>query len=226
MTRILTFIFTCCFVFCPADLRGEDGLSASPLFQYIKDIVQSSGPPDGSEGSAWDVFMAYPSIAEFQRDILLGLQSKNDDIRNEIFYMLNVIDFRRGGYDSIMKRFLSTQSVTRQLRLFNEQSPLMLMHMIDKFEIRSLRDIVFMNTAHEDPRVRQGAYMVLGHSVGNYDKRKARYYLRRGLKDKDICLVYFGSVSEQAAEACVRLGGGFRLLLWFHAPEYRYKLFE
>lgn len=222
------FVFICCLVCCSTHIRGGDVFSSSPLFRYIEEKVRNSGEPTTATG---ELIAAYSSITEFQRDILWVLQHEDDTNKGEVLRLLIRISWFKEEtreYDSI-RQFLLTPSVFRELRLLNEKEPQVLTVVIGQYGIHPLQDIVFENTTHNDPWVKFNAYSAIGYSIGKYDKRRARDCLLRGLKDEDFVFIghgISGLICKRAADTCVELGGRFRLLLWFRAPEYRYKLRE
>ena len=241
MEKIVTFIFVSCLMFFPAHLRGEDVFLSGPLFHYIEDKIHYSRL-GATESEVRAVLDAYSSVETFLKDIVLGLQTENHRINEEVFVFLMRIHEHKTkiqDYETI-KKFMLMPEVGREIRrlngidhtkkerslIFDHKVPMM--NIIGYYELRPLFDIIYVNTSHEEPWIRSTAYFTIGE-IGKFEKRKALLYLRRGLKDSGTYMVgpsFSRSVSEDAVESCVRLGCRFRLLLWIHAPEYRFKLYE
>ena len=225
---------------CPAFLRGEDVLVDVSHFRYIEDKAHRTTAPTECEIN--DMLAAYPTTESLLKDVILRLQSENHRISGDMLIFLMRIHETKTKihkYKTIRKIMLSPE-VGRELRRLNEIEPsvegqtitvgpkLPVMNLIGYYEIRPLFDIVYANTSHKEPWVRSSAYVSIG-DISKIEKRKALQYLRRGLNDNGTFMVgpsFPSSVRESAAYTCMDLGFRFRLLLWIHAPEYRYKLFE
>lgn len=237
MARTFMLILVCGFVFAPMHLYGEE--VAGLLLRYVENNVPISSRE--TEKEVRDVIVAYSAIADLQQDIGLGLCSDNDSIRERVLlFLVRIYEIKDtlSAYEQI-REFILTPAICLELRLLNDRSSTesnhghlensnrtQVMYLIAYYKIHPLFDVVFKNTTHDDPWIRQTAYFVMRH-IGNFEKEKALACLQCGLEDGETYYLHPHSipVRRTAAATCAALGGEFHELLLTHAPQFRHLLF-
>jgi len=247
--KIIIISFFCCAIL-PVTLRGE--VVSNPFFECVDITVHPARMPLEEVRS---IIAAYPSAIELQKDIVLGLRNESVAVRDRVLSFLSRVHtlhthVYRGEmiteYEKIRMSIDSPLIRAELRRINNKNTPincdgffcfrakLDVMYLIRIYELHQLFDIIYANANHEEVRIRISAYDAIG-DVGKFNRRKAMISLRRGLKDGGAYVSPFTTtggfrgtsrVRETAADACLKLGGRFRLMLWCHAPDLRYKFFE
>jgi len=248
-------VLTIYVIFFPMHLCGDDASSSAPLFRYVESRVPIIHyRPTAEEVN--ELLLAYSSIDDFKRDLILAMQSECVIFQWEVTALLVGIAEHNYNEEEIykyekIKEIMLFHEIECELICINRinidflsddtddnilpsmtvraSHPEMVLCLISYYEMSSLSDIVFENTFHHDQSVRAMAYRCMVY-MNRYDKKfnikMALQCLRRGLEDDAPFSIGAPRVKCYAVATCLELGGWFHVLLWLHSPQHRDKLLD